>query len=164
MAKPGEHTYAPITCARTKPVCPADSTAPLHCCVHCVCNSSSVSSLSLSLSQCVSALSTWHLACWHFYWLWHLLVLPANCPLSCLPLHLSVGIPSCRCFFAAWKLIKNVCTVPCWGPFPARVHSVPVCCLSVRLSVCVCVVGHVAILRIRQVVLIEHEHTQAQHT
>lgn len=55
MAKPGEHTYAPITCARTNPTwSPLCSLSPLfHCLypvtVHCVCNSSSDCFLSVCL-------------------------------------------------------------------------------------------------------------------
>lgn len=139
MAKPGEHTYAPITCARTKPVCPADSTAPLHCCVHCVCNSSSVSSLSLSLSQCVSALSTWHLACWHFYWLWHLLVLP-TAPSVVSPCICQLAFPVAVVFLQPESWLRMS------AQSHAGAHSQPVCtvcpyavCLSVCPSVCVCV-------------------------
>lgn len=141
MAKPGEHTYAPITCARTNPTW---SPSPL--------SSLSATPLPLSVARhCALCLQfqLWLfplcLPCQHDIWRVDIFIdfgiysycrlsvpprtssAPVHCPL---PFRLSVGIPSCRCFFAAWKLIKNVCS-PMLGPIPS--HTL---CLSLCVRVC----------------------------
>lgn len=136
MAKPGEHTYAPITCARTNPTFP-----PPHCPLST--HSSSAGTPSLCIASAIpvltlsslSALSTWHLACWHFYWLWHLLVLPTVCsprPSSApvpFPFVSQLAFPVAVVFLQPESWLR-MSAVPCWGPFPA------ILCLSLCVRLC----------------------------
>lgn len=155
MAKPGEHTYALITCARTKPppLSPSLSLSlfVLHCCALCLQFQLWLFPLSPSVCLCLVNMT--------FGVLTFLLTLASTGTADCA---LPSDLCPCVCqlaFPVAVVLLQpeswlRMSAVPCWGPFPAS---------AVSACARVCVVGHVAILRIRRAVLIEHEHTHAQH-